>query len=149
MATLMTETRFRNFMLVSLMLFGLAVAADTLAIVNAKAMTDQAVEWSGMVAFGIALLVVNLALCVVGFIGMFTFNRWGRTLSLIVTVFFPVLWIAFGALVNPEHVAARPLPSSDFSPYLLELATVAWGAVLALAYYSPVGSRFSASNSQI
>ena len=87
-----------------------------------------------MVVAPVALLLIGLI--VAGVIGLYLMRRWGRTLSLATTAAFP--------LVVPF---AGPTLSSGLEGSLWEMASVLWGAVLAMAYYSPVAAGFHANNS--
>lgn len=69
--------------------------------------------------------------CLVGLVGLFRFKAWGRTVSLYATP----------AALVVEACAGATL-SSGVENALLGAASMLWGAVLALAYFSPVRSRF-------
>lgn len=69
---------------------------------------------------------------VAGLIGMYMFKPWARTFSLVFTV--------AGLIVVP-FMGTVVLSQVDY--IMVELAAMVWGAVLALAYYSPVSSLFS------
>lgn len=71
-----------------------------------------------------------LAITVVGFAGLFLLKRWGRTLSLGITL-----------LCLPLYLLTGPTMSSPIEAMLTDASTLAWGACLALAYYSPVAAR--------
>jgi len=71
-----------------------------------------------------------LAITVVGFAGLFLLKRWGRALSLGITV-----------LCFPLYLLTGPTLSSPIEAMLTDASTLAWGACLALAYYSPVAAR--------
>ncbi|MDQ1834904.1 hypothetical protein [Massilia scottii] len=67
-----------------------------------------------------------------GVIGMFTFKSWARSFSLYFT--------AAIIIVLPF---SGPWLFSWLDYTLVEITAMVWGAVLALAYYSPVSSQFS------
>ncbi|ATQ73733.1 hypothetical protein CR152_03810 [Massilia violaceinigra] len=67
-----------------------------------------------------------------GLVGMFMLKAWGRSFSLYVTLAGLALTPFMGATV-----------SSWLDNVLLEVCAMLWGAVLALAYYSPVSREFS------
>lgn len=67
-----------------------------------------------------------------GLVGMFMFKSWGRSCSLVFTVVDILLLPSMGTSV---------LSWLDYG--LMELGIMVWGAILALAYYSPVSSLFS------
>ncbi len=81
-------------------------------------------------------LVVPLALAALaGMYGLYTFKRWGRSLSLCSTLAGLVLFPFFG-----------PSLSGAIESALYEASTLIWGAILALSYYSAVSGSFSANN---
>jgi hypothetical protein len=78
-------------------------------------------------------IILPLAIgSVAGLIGMFMFKPWARTFSLVFTVAGLILLPFMGTVV---------LSQVDY--VMSELAAMVWGAILALAYYSPVSSLFS------
>lgn len=79
----------------------------------------------------VALLVPWLLASVVSTVGLFFYWRWARPLALIVAV----LGLAVSPLLGPGL-------ASGWSSALLEASFLSWGAVLALAYWSPIGQRF-------
>ena len=83
-------------------------------------------EWL-VLAIGVPLLLLSI----LGIFGLYFFKQWGRTVSLYTTISFVLVAPFFGASV------ASSLESS-----LLDSASLIWGAILALAYYSPVSSFF-------
>ncbi|WP_242112124.1 hypothetical protein [Luteimonas aquatica] len=79
-------------------------------------------------------LVIGLAgLMLAGIVGMFLFKRWGRTLSLAITLAGLVL-----------SAFAGPSLTSPVEGMLWEASTLAWGAILAMAYCTPLQARFAA-----
>ena len=80
----------------------------------------------------IRFLITFVALLYAANIGLLFFRRWARTLSLWGTV------VSFGLL---------PLLGADISSGLAnaiqELSSLLWGAVLAIAFFSPLRERFS------
>jgi hypothetical protein len=83
-----------------------------------------------------AVVLPVLGAAIAGYVGLFLWRPWGRTLSLATTVLGFVMY----PLVGPT--VASWLESS-----LLDISNIAWGALLALAYFSPVSARFAANNS--
>jgi uncharacterized BrkB/YihY/UPF0761 family membrane protein len=67
----------------------------------------------------LAVALPLLAAAVAGVIGLYRFERWGRTLSLYMTGVSPILNLFF------------------------ETSMLLWGAILALSYYSALSSRFN------
>jgi len=83
-------------------------------------------------ALSLLLFLPLAAAWIIGMVGLFLFKRWGRTLSLYSTVLGFGLYPFFG-----------PTVSSGWSSALSEASFVLWGAVLAVAYVSPLRDRFS------
>lgn len=135
----MTVARFRILMLVSLVLLMGAVAADVVASHQAEWRASDHVEWSTAAGLGAVFAFSYLILFIAGFVGMYMLRCWGRNLSFVITVLFPLIGVVFTVVTGPVESS---MPSSAVSPRLLELSTVVWGAVLALAYYSPVSKEF-------
>jgi hypothetical protein len=77
------------------------------------------------------MLLPFLVAGIAGAIGMFFFRRWARTLSLAV--------LAIGFAAGPF---LGPTLSSGLSYALIEFAATTWGAVMAIAYFSPLSQRF-------
>ena len=67
-----------------------------------------------------------------GLVGLFLIKRWGRGLSLYLTL--------LGLLIYP---LTGPSIASGWSGGLSELAALSWGAALACAYFSPVAEAFA------
>ncbi|MGZ8252138.1 MAG: hypothetical protein ACXW1P_06865 [Methylophilaceae bacterium] len=76
-----------------------------------------------------------LALVLVSTVGLFFFKRWARLLSFYTTVIGFVFYPFFG-----------PILASGWSSALSDASFITWGAVLAIAYYSPLGERFTAKS---
>lgn len=78
-----------------------------------------------------ALGIVTLLLTVASTLGLYAFRRWGRALSLwSMVVVLPMTWLTGPILRTPLENAL------DIASSML------FGAVLALAYWSPVSARF-------
>ena len=131
----MTDTRYR-------MLLWLYVAA-TVASIAASAFPphSEALEaaleaepttwlWRNT-AVSIGLFAALAIAWVVGLIGLFRFKGWGRSVSLYSTL---------------AALLAAPLAGSSLywglESGLYEASGMLWGAILALAYFSPVSARF-------
>lgn len=84
-----------------------------------------------MLALILPIAIAGLA----GVVGLYLFKSWGRTLALYTTVAEIVLFPFFGpSLYNGiEHA-------------LTEAFTLLWGAILAVAYYSPLSTLFGPKN---
>ncbi|HET9664972.1 MAG TPA: hypothetical protein VFP00_12165 [Burkholderiales bacterium] len=141
----MTDSRFRLLMLASLGLLILGVAAELGVLYGGQVpVPTDGPAWSTAASVGAALSFLRLLLFGAGFVGLYFFKPWGRTLSLLVAMAFPLLGtassFAFGNTIDL-------LPSAVVAGAAASLSELAWGAVLALAYYSPLNLRFSADNS--
>ena len=140
----MTDSRFRLLMLVSLGLLVLGAAADLNVLYGGKVAIPGGPAWSTAASVGAAFSFLYLLLFGAGFVGMYLFKPWARSLSLLVAIAFPLVGtassFAFGNTVDL-------LPSSVLSGAAASLSQLTWGAVLALSYYSPLSLRFSANNS--
>ena len=131
----MTIARFRLFLIASATL---SIAAITTAFLPdgysqalADAYASEPPPWlfkKEGIATGVDMTA--LAITVVGFAGLFLLKRWGRALSLGITV-----------LCFPLYLLTGPTLSSPIEAMLTDASTLAWGACLALAYYSPVAAR--------
>lgn len=134
----MTGSRFRQLLLACLVLFAAAVATGLLPGSYSPALADAYAnepvprllqgDWAA-----IALLFVMLAGMVAGFIGLFLFKQWGRTLSLTLTL-----------LALPLYLVLGPSLMSPLESLLIDASNLLWGACLALAYFSPIAARIEA-----
>jgi hypothetical protein len=86
-------------------------------------------SWGWMVA--LPLVLAALA----SYVGLLLFKPWGRSLGLLITV--------AGVALAPM---SGPMVASWLESGLYDLANIAWGGILALAYYGPVSARFAANN---
>jgi hypothetical protein len=80
-----------------------------------------------MVAIALPIAVAAIA----GIIGLYLFKAWGRPLSLVSTIAGLIVYVFTGPAL---YGAAEYM--------LWEASTLVWGALLALAYYSPVAIHF-------
>jgi hypothetical protein len=80
----------------------------------------------------LAVALPLLAAAVAGVIGLYRFERWGRTLSLYMTGVSPILNLLIG-----------PTLSTALENMFFETSMLLWGAILALSYYSALSSRFN------
>jgi hypothetical protein len=83
-------------------------------------------EWA-LLAIGVPLVVAGIA----SFVGMLRFRHWSRPLAVGTSVTSVLLLPAFGPTVEPGVVTGLNYVSS-----------MLFGAVLALAYYSPAAEWF-------
>lgn len=134
----MTPARFRFLLILFMLLQFAQVAASTftsgdalfLSLREAYAAEPNAIETFSERLYTALILVLGVAY-IASLVGLYRFQRWGRTGSLWLTLVTLLLYLLDGP------VLAAPLESS-----LYELATMLWGAVLAIAYFSPLSARF-------
>ncbi|MDL2358233.1 MAG: hypothetical protein QFF03_23545 [Pseudomonadota bacterium] len=134
----MTKTRFRALLIFYLgissatLLAGLLNVAGystTLASAYAAEPNDLIDRHPWPLLAGAALLI---AAALAGMVGLYRFTNWGRTVSLYVTVAALVLTpLAGPMLLNPVEGA------------LSQAASVLSGALMAIAYFSPLSGEFS------
>ena len=79
----------------------------------------------------LALFAAYLAVAIVGMVGLYRFRLWGRSVALWSTVVGFFLYPFMGVDLSSPLAAAFG-----------EIAHVSWGALLALAYFSPLSSEF-------
>ncbi len=138
----MTQTRFRLFIVlygISLIV-GLAASfmpggySHALAVAY-KSEPEPLVYRQAWLAF---VIMVPLAIAgIAGCIGMFFFKSWARRISLATTLVALLLIFFFGpTLLNAVANA------------FLETSSLLRGAILALAYFSPINARFTGSASR-
>ena len=134
----MTIARFRLFLIASVILSLATIATvflpDGYSQSLADAYASEPLPWlfrNEYVLSGVG--VVAVALVIAGYVGLFLLKRWGRALSLAITV------ISF-----PLYLLTGPTLLSPIEAMLTDASTLVWGACLALAYYSPVGARIEA-----
>ena len=131
----MTIARFLLFLIASATITNAANTTASLPDGYSQALADayasEPPPWlfkKEGIATGVGMTA--LAITVVGFAGLFLLKRWGRALSLGITV-----------LCFPLYLLTGPTLSSPIEAMLTDASTLAWGACLALAYYSPVAAR--------
>ena len=137
----MTETRFRQLLVLYLVVL---LAAFVFAFIppsysdGLKAAYEAEPEsWLiGNVWLSIAMLMAALVAVCVGFIGLYMFKSWGRSLSLVMTIAGTFITLLLGPDLSSPLVGA-----------LDEAVSLLWGAILAAAYWSPISHRFSTDNS--
>lgn len=134
----MTIPRFRQLLILSALLAiagavaGLLPGGYSTALADAYANEPVSLllQHEGM---AIAVLLAMLAAMVAGFVGLLRLKRWGRTLSLFLTL---------SGL--PMYLLLGPTLQSSAEMMLTEASSLLWGACLALAYFSPVAARIEA-----
>lgn len=137
----MTPNTFRALIVLYILLSIAAALTDILVPGLIPVSIAQAVEneplptlfgnpWiEGAVFIPIAIIII------LSTIGLFFFKRWARSLAFYSTVFLFALNPLFGVTVT-----------SGWASALYEASLIIWGAILALAYYSPVLERFAEKN---
>jgi hypothetical protein len=83
----------------------------------------------------LGVLMPFAAAAFAGLYGLYMFKQWGRTVSLYTTAVGLLLVLLLG-----------PSLYSALEGVFLEASTMLWGAILALSFYSPVSTLFSADN---
>ena len=129
----MTDIRFQKILWLYVILIAFAAIAATLSghstsLAAAFDAETAAAHASWQV---ITLLLGFLVAVVTGLVGLFKYKAWGPTLSLYTTVAGLAAWPFLGSSL-----------SSGLEASLNEAATLTWGAILALSYFSPVSERF-------
>jgi hypothetical protein len=136
----MTVRRFRAFVIAHVAAFLAAVFAGLLPEPHSATLSaafDAEPFWMNdaptlaVLPFVLLLMVAIVA----SIVGLYRFKPWGRSLA---------LWST--AVATPLAVFAGPSLSSGLESALWEVSTLLWGAILALAYYSPVASQFRAGH---
>ena len=134
----MTIARVRLFLTASVILSIATIATvflpDGYSQGLADAYASEPLPWlfrNEHVASGVG--VVAVALVIAGYVGLFLLKRWGRALSLGITV-----------LGLPLYLLTGPTLLSPLEAMLTDASTLVWGACLALAYYSSVAGRIEA-----
>jgi hypothetical protein len=135
----MTESRFRQFLVLYVLLELIAIALGHLpngySTSLAEAYSNEPEPWlfqhTWLFIGSVALLVVA---GIAGLIGLYFFRAWARALSVCVTL----ATLAFMPFTGPTLYSALEQPPS-------EAASTVWGVILALAFWSAVSDRFRAN----
>ena len=132
----MTKNYFRVLIILHVLFIAAAIVVafipDMYSAALASAYNSEPESWIITSEWLTLVIIIPLLLIsIISIIGLFFFKHWGRTLSLYSTVAITVISLSLG----PSVVSA--LEST-----LLEISTLIWGAVLALAYYSPISTKF-------
>lgn len=133
----MTPLRFRLLLsLYTLLCLGQLVAAwfsSALMSPAIQAAADDEASWlSTNLPLAFIVFVPLAVATLAGLAGMFLFKPWARRFSLYATL--------AGLCVMPFLGTSV---MSWLDSILWECASLVWGAILALAYYSPLSSRFA------
>lgn len=136
----MTAYRFRlllclHFILEIALFVASRYSSNIISPAMQAALEAEPVHWSaGNLALTLSVSLSLFISSMAGLIGMLMFKSWGRTLSLVTTVAFMTVMFV------PETAVMSWL---DY--VLTQLLSMLWGAILALAYFSPVSSQFSST----
>lgn len=137
----MSPTTFRGFVLFSVLLEIGAATVDLLIPGLTSNSLSQALENEPLPGvfnnlwLSFLLFVPWVVITLVGIVGLLFFKGWARSLSFYSTVLGLGLYPFLG-----------PTLTSGWSSALSEASFMTWGAVLALAYYSPLAKRFTVRN---
>lgn len=128
--------KFRAMMLGSLALGVTAILLDTMSP-NLLPQELRLVDAALMKNIPDSVLIIGLLYAIVGiiaFIGLFLFKPWARTLNVALVPVALAFWPLAGYTV-----------SSGWAQALDYIALILWGAVLAVAYLTPLSERFTAA----
>jgi hypothetical protein len=131
----MTETRYLKILWIYVVLMvaeSIAIFFPTYSETLAAAYESEPATWL-MSNLWIAVGVIGAfaAAWLTGFVGLFFFKSWARSLSLYSTL----AWFFIYPFVGTSLY-------SGLEASLFEVSTMVWGAILALSYFSPVSCRF-------
>ena len=136
----MTITRFRQLIVLSIVLGFASLAASfyptdyTDAIATAYGETPPGWLLSGQ-PLAIALILLLWCIVIASYIGLYRLTSWGRSLA---------LWSTIAALALYPTIG--PMLETPWEAMLVDASTMLWGAILALAYFSPVASRIGSGH---
>ena len=136
----MSPTIFRILIVCSVVLGTGAAFLDTLFPELLPQSIAQAVENEPLPALfdnlwlTVTIFLPVLIIVIISTIGLFFLKAWARALAFYSTILSFAMYPFFG-----------PILSSAWSSALTEASSLLWGAILAIAYYSSLRERFSAS----
>ena len=138
----MSPTAFRSLVVVSILLIVAAGVIDALCPSLISPSVTSAIEKEAATTLiethpfiSLAVLLPWLVAVLASTVGLLFFKRWARSMALYSTLLGFVFYSFFG-----------PNLSSGVASALTDASSMAWGAVLALAYYSPLSERFAIKN---
>ena len=138
----MKESSFRYLLTAYVVMVPCCVAAsffsvDSFSAELAAAYANEPEAWLYQYTWiFISFMAAVILATVAGVVGLFLFKGWGRSLSLYSTIAAFLLYPLLG-----------PTLYSPLEETLYEISSLLWGAILAMAYWSPFSHRFSADNS--
>lgn len=132
----MTEARFRQLLVLYIGCTLVALAVAFIPGGYSQQLADAYANEPEPFLFrnpwlALGVMIPLLVASVASLVGLFLFKAWSRTLSIYVTLIGYVLVAFFG-----------PTLSSALEDALWGISDLLWGAALALAYFSPIASRF-------
>lgn len=137
----MTITRrsFRLFLLAHVLTMVLALAAsfglfgETFSVALNIAYENEigAIANQPALLFEAEMMALT-ALSVANIVGLYRFRHWGRVLG---------LWMCL--LAVPLTISFGPLLETGIEAALMDLSTLLWGGLIALAFCSPVSAEFT------
>ena len=136
----MTPRLFRGLILAHLVALGAFSILSAFDHGVSQALLDAYLQsvppWlMGESMLAISLMLGVVVILIVGYVGLWLFKSWGRALSLWTTVLGCVLTATFG-----------PSLSGGLSAAFYDASMLLWGAVLALAYASPIAHHFRSAS---
>lgn len=102
-------------------------------LAHAQEANDTNLSSITLILLGILGLIVGVG-GITATIGLYLFRPWAPRLAVVVTVLALFVWPLLGVDV-----------ASGWSVALTSLSTTLWGAILALAYFSPIKAQFVAT----
>ena len=133
----MAASHFRALLIASLIFSALGAVIDTVfpgllpePFSKALQLQDEAIAGPWVYAL-LALALLLLAALVASVVGLYLFRPWSRPLAVGMTIVAVVLVPFFGAVAESGIASAA-----------MELSSLLWGAVLAVAYFSPLAETF-------
>jgi hypothetical protein len=132
----MTESKFRVLIALHIALSCAGAAAAFIFTGFSPeleaAYANEPEPWVFSTVWSLSTYIVLLVIpWIAGVVGLWRMKRWGRRWSLYSTVILLIAYPLAGASLL-----------SGIESALFEAATLCWGAVLALAYYSGISERF-------
>jgi hypothetical protein len=133
----MTPRTYRALLLASVVLGIFGAIFDNVfpsALPAALVQAQEAHDSSLSTPYALLHVFAGLILLIIAFtsaVGLYKFRSWAPRLALVST-----------ALALPSFLLLGATASSGYSMALNEISSMLWGAVLALAYFSPLRERF-------
>jgi hypothetical protein len=137
----MTSRQFRILLIITILIGIIGASIDLVipslvpeSLLKAQELQDSSLSDAHLLSMGglaIALLIASIAATV----GLYRFRPWAPRLTLITT--------ALTLLLTPFLGAST---QSGVAVALIDLSSLLWGAVLGVAYFSPLANRFKQIN---